>query len=198
MKLPAALLLPLLSCSLSAQLQSGSQGPANNKDGSKQTMSVAAPQPGEVKIDPGKEADIRQLLDLTKASAMVTQVMGGMEQGIKPLMTNALPAGEYREKLVDLFFAKFHSKIQSSNFVDLVVPVYDKYYTREEIEGLIQFYKSPLGQKMVTTMPKLTADLQVEGGRWGQQLGSDSMSEVLLEHPELEKALEDAKNPFPK
>ena len=199
MKLPAALLLPLLSCALAAQLQTGSQGPASNKqDGSKQTESSAAPKAEEVKIDPGKEADIRQLLDLTKVSAMVTQLMGGMEQGIKPLMTSALPAGEYREKLVDLFFVKFHSKIESSNFVDLVVPVYAKYYTREEIESLIQFYKTPLGQKMVATMPKLTADLQAEGRKWGQQLGSDSMSEVLLEHPELEKALEDAKNPFPK
>lgn len=199
MKLPAALLLPLLSCALVAQLRTGSQGSANNQlDGSKQTESSAVPKPEEVKIDPAKEADIRQLLDLTKASAMVTQLMGGMEQGIKPLMTSALPAGEYREKLVDLFFVKFHSKIESSNFVDLVVPVYDKYYTREEIDGLIQFYKTPLGQKMVAIAPKLSADLQAEGRKWGQQMGSDSMSEVLLEHPELEKAMEDAKNPFPK
>ncbi|MFI5072894.1 MAG: DUF2059 domain-containing protein [Terriglobales bacterium] len=199
MKLCHVVLVSLLACSLSAQSQSGSQSPAPVVKGqgvSKGPTSTALL--GETKIDPAKEADIRRLLDLMKAGALVTQLMGGMEQNIRPLMTNSLPPGDYREKLLDLFFAKFHSKMQSSDLLDLVVPIYDKYYSREEIKGLIQFYETPLGQKMVSVTPQVTQESQVAGRQWGQQLGRDSMSEVLLEHPELEKALEDAKNPFPK
>jgi hypothetical protein len=42
-------------------------------------------------------------------------------------------------------------------------------------------------------MPKLTAESQEIGRKWGEGLGRQSMLDVLAEHPELEKALEDAK-----
>src|SRR5262245_61606994 len=59
------------------------------------------------KIDPAKEADIRKLLDLVGTKALVSQTIDSMSKSIKPLLTNSLPPGQYREKLVDLFFAKF-------------------------------------------------------------------------------------------
>ncbi len=148
---------------------------------------------GPSKIDPAKEADIRRLMDLAGTRLMVTQVMDGMEKGIKPLLTNALPSGEYREKLVDLFFAKFHSKAVPQQLLDMAVPAYDKYYTHEEIKGLIEFYGTPLGQKLVSVQPKMTGELQEAGRKWGEGLGRDSMLEVLAEHPELATALEAAK-----
>jgi uncharacterized protein len=148
---------------------------------------------GPLKIDAAKEADIRRLMDLAGTGLLVTQVMDEMEKGIKPLMMNALPPGEYREKLVDLFFAKFHSKAAPQQLLDLAVPAYDKYYTHEEIKGLIQFYGTPLGQKLVSIQPKMTGELQEAGRKWGEGLGRDSMIEVLSEHPELTTALQAAK-----
>lgn len=146
-----------------------------------------------LKIDPAKEADIRRLMDLIGTKTLVIQMMDAMEQNLKPLMTNALPAGEYRDKLVDLFFLKFHSKRDAQQILDLAVPAYDRYYTREEIRGLIEFYATSLGQKTITVLPKLTRELQESGRKWGEQLGRDSMNEVLAEHPELATALESAK-----
>lgn len=148
---------------------------------------------GSSRIDAAKEADIRRLMDLAGVRLLVMQVMDGMEQNIKPLMMNALPPGEYRQKLVDLFFAKFHSKGDLRQLLDLAVPVYDKYYTHEEIKGLIQFYESPLGQKLAATQPKMTGELQEAGRKWGEGLGRDSMVEVLSEHPELATALQAAR-----
>jgi uncharacterized protein len=157
----------------------------------------AAPDPtsssGPVRIDAAKEADIRRLMDLAGVRQLVMQVMDGMEHNIKPLMMNALPPGEYRQRLVDLFFAKFHSKADLGQLVDFAVSVYDKYYTHEEIKGLIQFYESPLGQKLAATQPKMTGELQEAGRKWGEGLGRDSMIEVLSEHPELATALQAAK-----
>jgi hypothetical protein len=146
-----------------------------------------------LKIDAAKEADIRRLMDLAGTGLLVTQVMDGMEKDIKPLMMNALPPGEYREKLVDLFFAKFHAKAVPQQLLDLAVPEYDKYYTHEEIKGPIQFYGTPLGQKLVSVQPKMTGALQDAGRKWGEGLGRDSMLEVLAEHPELATALQAAK-----
>ncbi|HEY6249705.1 MAG TPA: DUF2059 domain-containing protein, partial [Candidatus Angelobacter sp.] len=120
------LMLSLLLVTASAvPLQTGSQSVASSK------------------IDPGKEADIRRLLKLTGAEALVLQTMDGMEKDLKPLVKNSLPAGEYRDKLVDLFFARFQSKAKPGQMLDLAVPIYDSHFSAEEIKGLIQFYQTP-------------------------------------------------------
>jgi len=140
-----------------------------------------------------KEADIVRLMDLAGTTRLATQMMAAMEQNIRPLMTNSFPPGEYREKLIDLFFAKFHSKINEQQLLNLFVPAYDKYYTHEEIRGLIEFYETPLGQKMAAVQPKMAGELQEAGRKWGEGLGRDSMQEVFAEHPELATALDAAK-----
>jgi len=111
------------------------------------------------KVDPAKEADIRKLLELVGTKAIVSQTMDSMSKSIKPLLTNSLPPGEYREKLVDLFFAKFTAKADVERLLDLAVPVYDRNLSHQEIRGLIEFYQTPLGQKAIATLPKVTAEL---------------------------------------
>jgi hypothetical protein len=140
-----------------------------------------------------KQADIRRLLALTGAASVAVQAMNEMEKSIRPLMTNSLPPGDYRDKLVDLFFEKFKSKQDPDKLVELIVPIYDKYYTADEIKGLIELYQTPLGKKMIAVLPKILAESQAAGGQWGQQLGRQCMMEVLAEHPELEQAVAQAK-----
>jgi len=141
------------------------------------------------KVDPAKEADIRKLLELVGTKAIVSQTMDSMSKSIKPLLTNSLPPGEYREKLVDLFFAKFTAKADVERLLDLAVPVYDRNLSHQEIRGLIEFYQTPLGQKAIATLPKVTAELQEQGRKWGEDVGKDCMVEVLSEHPELAEGL---------
>lgn len=177
----------LLLCSAFAQTPSTAPHPVPDKQ--------TAPATSQSEIDPAKEADIRQLMDVVGVSAIMVEMMGSMSTTIKPLMTQALPAGDYREKLVDLFFVKFQSKADTQQLLDQIVPLYDKYLSDQEVKDLIQFYRSPLGQKTAQVMPKLTAEAEEVGQKWGEALGRQSMLEVLAEHPELEKALEDAKKP---
>jgi len=34
-------------------------------------------------------------------------------------------------------------------------PLYDKFFTEDELKGLLSFYKSPVGQKSIVVMPAL-------------------------------------------
>jgi hypothetical protein len=144
-------------------------------------------------IDPAKAADIRRLLDLVGTKDLVMQSVGGTMQQLKPLMTNALPPGTYREQLVDLFVVEFQSKFDINQILELAVPAYDRHFSHEEINELIKFYQTPLGQKAISTLPKLSNELRADGGRVGQQIGRDAMAEVLAEHPDLAQQLEEAK-----
>jgi Uncharacterized protein conserved in bacteria len=163
-------------------------GTRTQSPSSKQPAASAATS-GDQKIDPAKEADIRSLLDLVGTRDLVVQSMDAMSKSIKPLLTNSLPPGDYREKLVNLFFEKFTTKTNVQHLLDMAVPIYDKNFSREEIHSLMAFYQTPLGKKTVSTLPRLSLELQEEGRKWGESLGRESMQEVLAEHPDLEQAL---------
>jgi hypothetical protein len=186
-KVFAAVVFLLFPCILSAQ--SPSTTPAQS-DGQSAPLPALSEQP--LKIDPAKEADIRRLFELTGGKQLALQVMDNMGKSLKPLMTQALPPGEYREKLVDLFFVKFQFRLDMQQLLDLAIPIYDKYLSHEEVRGLIEFYQTPLGQKTLKVLPTMLTELQEAGRKWGENLGRDSMREVLAEHPDLAKALEGA------
>ena len=165
----------------------------NDQDSGQSVVAAANASKAQVALAADKQADIRRLLQLTGAGALVTQTMDEMEKNIRPLITGSLPPGDYRDKRVDLFFQKFHEKRDSRQLLELIVPIYDKYYTAEDIKGLIAFYQTPTGQKMITVLPKIMADSQAAGGQWGQELGRECMMEVLQEHPEMQQAIMQAK-----
>lgn len=157
-----------------------------------QSIAAQATSASQAKIDPAKEADIRRLLEVSGTKDLMMQTMQDMEKTIKPMMTSALPPGEYREKLVDLFFNKFHSKLNTQELLDLVVPIYDRYFSAEEVKGLLKFYETPLGQKSISALPKMMVELQETGRKWGENLGRQCMQEVLAEHPDMAEALQAA------
>jgi len=149
------------------------------------------------KIDPAKEADIRRLLDVVGAKASVAQIMRAMTESLKPTLTQALPPGEYRAKLVDLFTTEFLSRADPQHLMNMAVPVYDKNFTHEEIKGLIRFYETPLGRKSASVLPRLTIELSEAGRKWGEELGRQTMQDVLAQHPELAQAMEAAQKSAP-
>ena len=163
-----------------------------------QTAAPAQPQPQAAApsqvttIDPQKAADIRRLMEITGAADLGTQLMHSMQGDIRPTIENSLPPGEYRAKLVDLFLERFQSKANGGALVVLLIPIYDKHFSDDEIKQLTAFYLTPVGKKAVAELPKVVTESQQVGREWGETVGRDSMMEVLSEHPDLKKALEDA------
>jgi hypothetical protein len=105
----------------------------------RQTFNAAKSDTPQPKIDPVKEADIRQLLDVVGTTRLMSTTMDTMLTSIKPVLTNSLPPGEYRDKLVDLFFTKFKEKADLKEMINLAVPLYDKHFSDQEIKDLIKF-----------------------------------------------------------
>ncbi len=175
---------------LSAAPAFASPVPRQSSEAQAPVASSALAAPG--KIDPAKEADIRKLLDLTGVKGIASQTMTAMSTTLRPLMINSLPPGDYRGKLIDLWLERFRAKLDVQQMVDAAVPLYDKYFSDDEIKGLIAFYQTPVGQKSISMVPKLTADMQSLNAKIGQDAGRQAMQEVLAENPDLAKALKDA------
>jgi uncharacterized protein len=139
---------------------------------------------GQASADHKKE-EIRKLLDLIGTRKLVMSSMDGMMNTMRPVLENSLPPGEYRPQLVDLFMAKFKTKIDLDRFVEMAAAIYDKHFTGEEIEQLVAFYQSPVGRKLAAALPDITDEMRVKAESWGRELGQDAMREVLAEHPDI-------------
>jgi hypothetical protein len=99
-------------------------------------------------------------------------MMTGTMNSIRPLLTSSLPAGEYREKRVELFVKNFESKMDVGQLLTELLPVYDQYFATAEIEQLTQFYDPPLGKKYLAIAPHLLAAAQKNRQDLGRTIGS--------------------------
>ena len=105
-----------------------------------------------------KEAKIRRLLDTMQAGDMSKQVMDRMVETLSGMPN--LPAG---------FVDEFKKTVDPKELVDLTVPIYDKHLTEEEVEGLLEFYSTPVGQKFASVQGDIMQEARAAGERWSRQ-----------------------------
>jgi hypothetical protein len=177
---------------IAAQQSEGTSAQAPAPQSTQPGQSTTPAAKATMGIDPAKEAAIRRLFDVQDTKDAMRQVLTGMSRNIRPMLESSLPPGEYRAHLIDLFFERFLSKMSVDQLLELAIPVYDKYFSLEDIDGLTKFYQTPLGRKTISVLPQVLMETQAAGMNLGEQVGRQAMKEVLDEHPDLKKSLEDA------
>jgi len=55
-------------------------------------------------------------------------------------------------------------------FYEMLYPIYHRHYTLSDVNGLISFYETPLGNKVVSTLPLITQESMLAGQQWGESL----------------------------
>lgn len=60
----------------------------------------------------------------------------------------------------------------------VLAPVYEKHFNLIELNQLVQFYQSPLGQKLVNTSPELLSETMDLGSQWGLSLVPEIVQRV--------------------
>jgi hypothetical protein len=138
-------------------------------------------------IDAEKEANIRRLVELSGVKSNMASSVAAMSTMIRASLEKAGMNNEKARTFSDLVLAKMQGKMASrfDSLLEMLMPIYDKYYTNEDLEGLIAFYGSPLGKKLLKSMPEVLRESQTAGYQWGSKIGEESEREVLTEHPEL-------------
>ncbi|GAB4231320.1 MAG: hypothetical protein Tsb0034_03610 [Ekhidna sp.] len=65
---------------------------------------------------------------------------------------------------------EFRNEVNMDEFMQLIIPVYEKYFTHDDIEVLIEFYKTPVGKKTIAVMPSVMQESMQIGQEWGLQI----------------------------
>jgi uncharacterized protein len=123
-----------------------------------------------------KRADIRKLIELTGIAKLGLQFADAMFENAAKSLKISMPElkDQALAKMKADLTAFFQEKLQApGGMVDQLIPVYDKYWTHEEIKSLIAFYQTYLGQKLVEVTPKISNEAYSIGSAWGQSLGPE-------------------------
>lgn len=122
-------------------------------------------------INKAKRKDIRKLMKVSGSGKIGIQMMNTMLGQFKRMMPD----------VPEKFWEEFAKEVDEDSLIELIVPIYDKHYTHKDIKKLIEFYESPIGEKMVRKMPVIMQESQAAGQQWGRQLGERVMKRLKEE-----------------
>ena len=136
-------------------------------------------------LDSGKEADIRKLMDLTGANSLGEQLMSaGMEQ-FRASVLDSQPDNPRAKQFVDAFEAGFQKHFDAKSLNETEIPIYDKFLTAEDLKGLLEYYSSPLGRRMLKILPEIAQESQAVGFSLGQKAAQQTMEDLKADYPEF-------------
>jgi hypothetical protein len=155
-----------------AGAQASQSGPASQNHGQKRAA-----------IDPAKEADIRSLLELVGARDMVHDSMTRATEQYRQLLLETVPDNQQGQTFVNTVITGYEKRFDVDAVTEQLVSVYDKHYTDDEIKGLLQFYGSPLGQKVAAESPKISRELQEAIRETSGKAAKEALQEAKQENP---------------
>ena len=122
---------------------------------------------------PSKE-EVLKFLDILRVKTQLSlyfdgvskQAKLGAEEGFKHKVPDATPA---QLADVDNFAEKLFEGMPIDEMVDAMVPIYQRHLSREDIEAILAFYSSPVGQKLLREQPAMMQEGMKVGGEIGRR-----------------------------
>ena len=126
-----------------------------------------------VDVDPALDRAIRQLIVATGALEIGEQFANAISQQMAQALRQTNPDIPPRafEIIQQEVMTVIGEELANGSFENQMVPVYAKYFTLQEVEELLAFYRTAIGQKTVEVMPLLTQESMQVGQNWGIGIG---------------------------
>lgn len=122
-------------------------------------------------VSPEKRVEIDRMLKLTGMEKLVDQMLHQMIASSRSTMPDVPPE----------FWDRFAHEANGRDLIELIVPLYDKYYSIEDLRATNAFYGSPAGQRVLSTLPQIMKESMVLGQQWGESMGQRIADEARAE-----------------
>jgi hypothetical protein len=127
------------------------------------SLAAAQVQPTSHPVDPATAALARRLLAATGATKLMLTTMESMIAAQRQANPQ-IPAAFW-----NAFMA--HARRDTTQLIDVLVPIYASHLTRSELEELLRFYTSPIGQRLTAVQPAILQESTLAGQNWGAAIG---------------------------
>src|SRR5712671_170655 len=154
------------------------QGASNTSVEASQQNSAQA----SAAIDPVKEKEIRSLLELIGARDAIQDAASSATEQYRQKMLETSANNDRAQVLTNAYFAEFQKKFDADSVTSQLVGIYDKHFTEDEIKDLLEFYGSPLGQKVAAEMPKISREAQLTTRTASNQAARLAWQDLRAEH----------------
>jgi len=115
-------------------------------------------------VPPEKAKAIRHLLEVTGSAKLGQQLMDQLF-ATRRAITRQVPGSVWDE-----LEKEFRAEFSSGKVIEMVIPIYNRYFTEEEINALIAFYETPVGKKTISVMPQILSESMQVGMQWGAEI----------------------------
>lgn len=117
-----------------------------------------------------KQEKVRRLMALTGAEDTGKQMLDLMTSHFEQL--SSLPPG---------FLEKFREVAKQESIVDMLVPVYMKHFSEEDLDAAITFHASPAGKRFLAAQPLVLQEAKEVGEQWGVRLAEKALRALAEE-----------------
>jgi len=205
MKHPLALIGAILFVAGSTLAQAPSQSaptqhqpgvPAQSAQPSelKPLPAAGAPAAAAEKVDPQKEKAIRHFMEITGSSKMGENMTENMASQVKSAMGRSL-SGDRLQKFIDDFNQKLSAESPAAAVDNAEVPIYAEHLSLEDLQGMIQFYESPMGQRVMKALPLVLQETQQKGLAIERNAAYSMLREMSGDYPEVKPLLPESQKP---
>lgn len=139
--------------------------------------------PAKTAIDPQKESDIRSLLELVGARDQVQDSVHQAAEQYREKLLASVPNSDKGQAFVNTAINGYEKLFDVDRVDEQLVALYDKHYTDEDIKSLLQFYGSPLGQKVAAESPKIFREIQETTRAEAAKAAKEAVQQAQQENP---------------
>jgi hypothetical protein len=136
-------------------------------------------------IDPLKDADLRSLMELIGARDQTQDAVANSSEQYREKLLATVPNNDKGQAFVAAFIESYQKKFDVDQMNEQLVAIYDKHYTDDEIKTLLQFYGSPLGQKVAAETPQIAREIQAASRTTGAKAAKDALQALKAQNPEI-------------
>jgi hypothetical protein len=175
-------------------IQGASQNPVSAAQQSGSAQDQTSPSQAKP-IDPIKDADIRSLMELIGARDQMQDAVANSSEQYREKLLATVPNNDKGQAFVTSFIESYQKKFDVDQLTEQLVASYDKHYTDDEIKTLLQFYGSPLGQKIAAESPKIAREIQAASRTAGAKAAKDALQALKAQNPEIGQSARLANGP---
>lgn len=106
------------------------------------------------------EASIRELMNITDSKKLIESTMGQVDSMMQASMQQALagqPVTPEQQKILDQMRAKMLTLLKEqlswASLEPMMIDIYQKTFTEQEVQGMVDFYKTDAGKAVIAKMP---------------------------------------------
>jgi hypothetical protein len=135
---------------------------------------TASSQTGDAGTTAASKEDVLKFMDLMHLRTQLTRYFDGIakqaklgaEDGFKLKVPNPTPQ---QIADVDKFADSLFEGWPIDEMLDAMVPIYQKHLTKEDLDAILAFYSSPVGQKLLREQPAMMQEGMQVGGEIGRR-----------------------------